>query len=81
MPFTASPRIPLLVLVAAACVAARSLPCAQSAEATHGFGQPFRHDKDITCAQRAHERVKALMAGVPWVRAGHHPTASNRPCK
>jgi hypothetical protein len=81
MPFTISRHIPLLVLAAAAGIAVGTLPCAQSADATHGFGQPLRRDKDKTCTERAHERVEALMAGVPWVRSDHHPAAKNRPCK
>jgi hypothetical protein len=40
----------------------------------------FRHDKDLTCAERAHQRVRALLDGVPWPRSDGRPVAGNRHC-
>jgi hypothetical protein len=35
---------------------------------------------DATCADRAHERVRALMHGVPWHPTNGRPAAKNRDC-
>ena len=41
----------------------------------------FGHGGELSCAQRAHERVKALMAGLPWASFDVRPSARNRSCK
>jgi len=84
MPFTVYSRLPLLILAVTAGVAVPPPPCAQSAAVARDGGfayRSFRRDKDESCAQRAHERIKALMAGIPWVRSDGHPAAKNRQCK
>jgi len=88
MAFAVSSRLPLLILAVTAGIAVLP-PCAQSAAvACDGAAayRPFRLDKDgrdkgVSCAQRAHERIRALMAGIPWVRSDGHPAAKNHQCK
>ena len=41
----------------------------------------FRHDKEPGCAALAHQRVRALLDGVPWPPPDPRPVASNRPCR
>jgi hypothetical protein len=41
----------------------------------------FGHHRQQTCAQNAHERIRAMMAGVPWVASRGTPTATNLDCR
>jgi hypothetical protein len=76
----------VLGIAAAANMVVLPLPFAQGS----GLGQVdesgttvtrIGHHKELSCAQRAHERVKALMAGLPWASFDVRPSARNRSCK
>jgi hypothetical protein len=86
MPFIISHRVLMPGLAAAAGMVVLPLLHAQGV-GTAQVGVPrggvprFGHDKEVSCTQRAHERVKALMAGLPWTGFDVRPSARNRPCK
>jgi len=86
MPPTISLRVLVLGIAAAASAVVLPLLCAQAAGLAQvgesgTMVQRFGHGKELSCAQRAHERVKALMAGLPWAAFDVRPSARNRPCK
>jgi hypothetical protein len=79
MPFAVSRRATLRCLTVS--LAMISGPAFGAEVVPEGAGVPrFNHAKQETCAQRAHERVKAVMEGTPWPRPDGRPVASNRHC-
>lgn len=86
MPSTIPPRMLVPRLAAAASMVVLPLLYAQGAglprAGESGAMMPrFSHGKELSCTQRAHERVRALMDGLPRAGFDVRPSARNRPCK
>jgi hypothetical protein len=60
-----------------------SVAATETPNGEHGASRVprFRAETSETaCADRAHERVRALMRGVPWHHTDGRPAAKNRDC-
>ena len=82
MPFS----LPRRAMLRGLAVVAYAIPVAASAEVALPAGRgavslPHLGQRKVaSCAETAHQRVKALMGGVPWPRPDNRPAANNRHC-
>jgi hypothetical protein len=80
MPFAMVRTATLLALAGLVLTPLRPI---HAADRTRDAASPplFGHHKQQTCGQKSRERVKAVMDGVPLVRSGKTPAATNLDCR
>jgi hypothetical protein len=81
MPFALSWRAMLLSVVAIPLFSAQSANALRPADRDESQTSLFGHHRQQTCAQTVHERVKAVMDGVPNTHSGKRTVATNRDCR